>query len=291
MWKDVPAANVAHYGWEVGRFVGDTPKYKKPPVVETVIGVQFPELRGFHSGHFGLYWREIQDRYPRCEEKDRLGPAAEPFPRKAVSGPALQVGPARVPNRMWYVATSGSELIQVQPDRYLFNWRERPGEGYSSYEQNSQTFLQEFDGFRRFCEESGLELPTPNLCDVTYINHIVPERGESAVELFAKVFTGLEWQLSDDRLAAPEVASFNRVYVIDEQAGRLYAEASIAYRPTDTGGLQEFVALRMTGRVLHRSQVSKGIAGSLQLAHEWVVNGFASITDPGMQRERWEKTA
>lgn len=32
------------------------PKYANPPVVETVLGVQFPELRGFKSVHFGLYW-------------------------------------------------------------------------------------------------------------------------------------------------------------------------------------------------------------------------------------------
>lgn len=271
--------------------MSETPKYNKPPVVETVIGVQFPELPRFHSAHFGLYWKDIQDRYPQCEEKNRLGPVAELFPRKIVSGPALQVGPGSVPNRVWYVGASEAELLQLQPDRFLFNWRERPGEGYSSYERNSRRFLREFEGFRAFCEANNFDPPIPNLCEVTYINHIVPEKGESAVDLFAKVFTGLEWRLSDDWLPAPEVASFNRVYVIDEQAGRLYAEASIAYRPTDAGGLQEFVALRMTGRVLHRSQVPEDVADSLQLAHDWVVKGFASITDPEVQRERWERTA
>ena len=35
-----------------GKATGKTPRFRKPPVVETVIGVQFPEFPDFRSIHF-----------------------------------------------------------------------------------------------------------------------------------------------------------------------------------------------------------------------------------------------
>lgn len=266
-----------------------SPQYKNPPVVETVIGVQFPELPSFRSVHFGLYWESLRNKgYAKTEDKPRLTEVSEPFPRRLIPSEAtLRVGSASVPQRAWYTAASGSELIQLQPDRFLFNWRKQQGEEYPSFAKNSKKFSEEFTGFIRFCCKEQLDDPKPNLCEVTYVNHIFPADDESAVDLFGKVFAGLRWQVADKYLPNPESATFNRAYVIGDQKGRLYAEASVAFRPEDK---KEFVMLKLTGRVNHPSGDCDGVAESLQLAHDWVVNGFASITEIEIQNSRWERT-
>lgn len=264
-----------------------TPKFQKPPVVETVLGVQFAELAGFLSSHFGLYYDRIRQQYPECKEQPRLRPVNEEFPRRMhFADPSIELAPVNLPNRMWFISKSGSELIQLQSDRFLFNWRERAQSGYGSYDENSETFLNELGGFCEFCDEIGLEHPKPNLCEVTYINHIDPLPNESIVDLFAKVFTGLELNQKGSWLPEPEAFSYNRVYEIDKVAGRLYAEATIATR-FEEETKKQFIVLKMTGRVRLLDEKSGSIADSLRKAHDWVVNGFADITDTQIQDERW----
>ncbi len=268
-----------------------SPKFKNPPVVETAIGVQFPEIPGFGAVHFGLFWDRIKERYKRYEDQIRLHEVAEPFPRKLpLPESTLRLSHGATPQRVWYVSESEAELIQLQPDRFFFNWRGPPetSEPYPSYNANSKRFLEEFDGFVQFCRENSLEEPSPNLCEVTYINNMVPHPGETGVELFGKVFTGLRWETSDSRLPVPEAAVFNRVYVIEGQVGRLYAEAAIAVRQDEPG---EIVRCTLTARVNHKPEGGDSLEDSLRLAHDWVVHGFVSITDPGIQKERWEKTS
>lgn len=268
--------------------MSSTPKYEHPPVVETVLGVQFPELSGFRCAHFGLYWQRIKDRFPVLEDKARLKPAVETFPRKLVLPEApLQFLPGGVPERVWYVGKPPERLIQVQANRFLFNWRGFDGGGpYPSYEKNRDVFLVEFAAFSEFCLEHDLDKPSPELCEVTYINHIEPEDGETVMELFGKVFTGLRWEFAGASLGAPENATLNRVFVIPGSAGRLYAQAGLAYHGRTR---RELIRFELTARVNHPSQKRQDLPSSMQLAHNAVVNGFASMTNPDIQSSRWRR--
>lgn len=266
-----------------------TPKYDNPPVVETVIGVQFPELPRFGACHFGLFWKTLDERFSRVEDKPRAGKIAEEFPHKTVIPQGLFVQQSTLPDRVWYVSEDDSDLIQVQPNRFIYNWRRRPKneERYTSFEDNSKKFSQEFEAFRGFCREQDLEDPIPEYCEVTYVNHLEPKAGETVSDLFGKVFAGLNWRLSDGWLPQPEAATFNRTFVIDDNRGRLYAEASLARVGKEQA---ELILFKLTAYVKHDPEVTNNLADSLQLAHNWVVNGFASLTDSAIQKDRWERT-
>ncbi len=259
------------------------PKYESPPVVETVLGVQFSELPGFRAAHFGLYWEMIRDRFPKVpEDHQRLRQVSERFP--VVSGlqeTQLTFSNVAIPNRVWFTAEDKSQIIQVQPNWFLYNWR---GGQYPSYRENNHTFLEELEKFRQFCHSEDLGELQPNLCEVTYVNRIAPNETESAITLFGNMFTGLKWKSSTGFLGEPEQTAFNRVWTIGENAGRLYAEASLAL---NSESKRDEVHLRMTGRVNHISGEMTTIADSIQLAHDWVVQGFASITESEIQKDRW----
>ena len=260
--------------------------------METVLGVQFPALAGFRMCHFGQYGETLDD-YKVGEDKARLAEIIERFPPlPTIARPQLMFASGPPPQRVWYPSESGSELIQLQPDRFLFNWRRREAnDSYQEYARSFPKFLEKFDGFQVFCKKYGLGKPKPNLCEVTYVNHIEPKDGESAIELFGELFTGLSWESADGQTRIPENATFNRVYVIkhdEKKVGRLYAEATIAFQQGDKED-RGFVLLKMTGRVIPPSDDRDGLSQSLQIAHDQVVCGFANITNLQIQNDRWER--
>ncbi len=263
-----------------------SPRFENPPVVETALGIQFAELSDFRTSHFGLFYERIRDRYPIVKDQPRLDPIIETFP-KAPRTPRFTIGTTPPPQRVWYENEEGSRLVQLQPDRFGFNWRKPSKEAtYPSYTENSRLCLDEFRHLLEFCDEEGLQV-RPDTCEVVYVNQIWPNPGESLIELFANVFSGIRWQTGDDWLPAPDLVMLNRVFEIGQQQGRLYAEAGMATQK-ERG---DCIALKMIGRVLHTSRDPAGVEQSLKLAHDWVVNGFVSLTNATIRKERWGQTA
>lgn len=262
------------------------PLFRRPPVVETALGIQFSELHNFKAVHFGLLYEQLRDRFPVVQDHPRLEPIVELFPLRPRL-PAFRIGGSYGgPERAWYLAQDESCLVQIQPDRFGFNWRSGgEHDDYPRFSENCPKCVAEFREFCEFCEAQGIGRVQPNLVEVVYVNHIRPQPGESAIKCFDAVFSGIDWRHSDDWLPPPETASLNRTFLIGENEGRLYAEASIVQERNRS----EFVLLKMTARVHHRED--RSVSDSLQLAHDWVVNGFVSLTDPVARQERWEQVS
>ncbi len=270
-------AAASHMTTDVG------PSFRDPPVVETALSIQFDELRNFRTTHFGLYHATVYDRFPVVEDKPRLEPVTESFPR-VPRMPELRIAPAGGgPDRVWFRdAIDGCLMLQLQPDRFAFNWCRKEGQEYPRYEFNRPRLLEEFEQFSEFAAEKELGEVKPNLCEVTYVNHIRPIENETPAECFAAIFSGIEWESSDGWLRQPpDVVALNRVFTIDEDKGRLYAEASIA---TDRAAA-DFILLKITARVIHKD--GDHLQENMDLAHLWVVKSFESLTDEQVRHERW----
>ena len=63
------------------------PSFKNPPVVETVLGVQFERLAGFTNGHLGAFWKSLPDGWSQVRNANSLDPILERFP----DGPPARV--------------------------------------------------------------------------------------------------------------------------------------------------------------------------------------------------------
>lgn len=258
------------------------PSFKNPPVVETALSIQFNEIAGFNNTHFGLFHQIIKSEFPRVSDQPRLDPVIERFPGPVFIGKLrFQIKNAAVPQRMWFVNKNDTELVQLQADRIVFNWRQKNDAGaYPRYATNGLKCIDAFSSFVTFCRSNQLDPPAPNLVEVAYVNHIDPQDGESVIEAFSRCFVGLDWMTSNDFLpSSPETALFNRVYVIGDSQGRLFAEASIV-PAKESGGKVQF---KLTARVNHADK-ARSISDSLQFAHDWVVNGFVSLTTPEMHK-------
>src|ERR1044072_4576891 len=84
--------------------------FEDPPVNEVVCGIAFAPMQNFQTPHMGLFWAEIVDEFPTAEVQPPLVTSGQPM----VIMTDLQ--------RNFYRSRDRSELVQVQQDRFLYNW-------------------------------------------------------------------------------------------------------------------------------------------------------------------------
>ena len=88
--------------------------YSAPPVVETVLGVQFAPL-SFAIPHFGLYWSRIQSEFPQYRVLPPLGHVREQF-GSSLGGPIRKMGFEVVQGpdiRCWFLDRPGDRKSVV----------------------------------------------------------------------------------------------------------------------------------------------------------------------------------
>src|ERR1043166_5147847 len=151
------------------------PDFVKPPVTEVALSVQFNPLPELKAPQLGLLWNEFRSRFPKAEQQPPLDSVMEKF---GVRGPGkvnvrFEMG-VPVP-RCWFLNEAGTELIQVQQDRFAHNWRKVGEEdSYPRYEYICETFKAELGIFCQFLARERLGELIPNQCEVIYVNHIAP---------------------------------------------------------------------------------------------------------------------
>lgn len=258
----------------------DLPDFTDPPVVETVLSVQFDRLLAFQTSHFGLYWSEINDRFPRTEEHGEIPtqierPPDSPQPIVGIQFEALEAPPMP---RVWFVDKGGTELVQVQRDRFIKNWR-KVGEGnqYPRYEHVRAGFDQDFGDFSQFVLRNQLGAIRVNQCEVTYINHIVSGKGWETHADIGKVFTAWQQPPSTTPGQAEDVA-FRARFPISDPVGGFVGRLHVTVQPVRriSDGLPMFL-LELSAR---------GLVGEdkdfFDLGREWIVRSFAELTTPAM---------
>jgi uncharacterized protein (TIGR04255 family) len=265
------------------------PKFRRPPLIEVVHGVQFRRLP-MTIVHLGQFYPRVEDRYPRVQTVAPLPPTREvmggdPEPMQF----ALQFVQTDTLPRTWFVSNDDTMLIQLQSDRLLLNWRRGSGEiEYPHFEKVSSEFRRIFGELQSFAAQFKLGAIEPNQCEMTYINHLLPRQSGAAAlptDVF-RIWTGAvgpEWDLPLDALA------FNARYVLhryNEACGRLSVSLSSVVGPGHDRAMQ----LDLTARGTPETPSVEGVLAFHDMAHENIVRCFAGITTEAahQQWDRWQ---
>lgn len=149
-------------------------EWKRPPVIEVVLGVQFAPLEQFNNGHLGWFWREMKGEYPNATDSAPIQTVIESFGDEPEFGfPGIGFAPARGDSRLRMTsAGDGSRMIQVQNGWLVVNWMKREGQPYPGYAGVLKEFERAFEAFKKFVTAERLGKVTPNLWEVTYIDHL-----------------------------------------------------------------------------------------------------------------------
>jgi len=147
------------------------PDFANPPLVEAALSVQLEPLNKFRTPQMGFLWAEFRRRFPEIEEHPPLDPVIEQFgvQRSRKVGVRLQMIPKLPTPRCWFLTEFGTELIQVQQDRFVHNWR-KVGEGdeYPRYEYVRDKFQEELSIFDCFLRREKIGELVPSQCEITY---------------------------------------------------------------------------------------------------------------------------
>lgn len=260
------------------------PKFMKPPVVERVLSVQFQELYPFDIVHFGLWYNLIRGEYPDFERQNPLERIDEPFPfvaRQPRHRFGLELIPP-LPRMVFSRKGSTNELLQLQSNRLIMNWgHSADGSVYIDFEQISEQFSRWFEMLVLFCTEHSIDKPIVDLCEVTYVNHINPTPQRTVMEYFSDVFISVNPTTPVEWMSAPKALTYNRVFDITDDQGRLYFEAGAPVVEQDA------ILLKVTGRAIVEPEQSW--LERLKSAHDWVVNGFEAVTSEAVRQQVWEQ--
>jgi uncharacterized protein (TIGR04255 family) len=175
----------------------------------------------------------------------------------------------------------------VQPDRLVLNWRKTPEEPtYPRYETLRPIFVREVEEYFTFLETIGISRPVISQAEVTYVNPIPISALDESADLKG-VLAPWSGENSDDFLPVPEDSRILLRYLIPnpetgDAVGRLYVEGAGATH-------QELGRVYMLQLFARGKPLSEGVHGALaflDLGHDWVVRGFASLTTTSLH-DNW----
>lgn len=266
------------------------PDFGSPPVEEVVLSVQFEALTDFRLPHFGLLWSRYEDEYPNTEDKVPLSQVVEDFGPPRPQTLQFQILQEPAPRRCWFISRAGTELIQIQHDRFVVNWRKAGTDApYPRYEHVRKRFVSHFRKFEAFLRDKNLGAISPNQCEVTYVNHLPAGRGWERSGQLKEILSVWSGRHSDGFLPEPEDIALQIRYPImsseGNSIGRLHISAEPRIKLDDASPL---IRLALTARGAPLDRNVDGIVSFFDLGREYVVRGFASVTTKKMHR-KWER--
>jgi uncharacterized protein (TIGR04255 family) len=265
------------------------PDFENPPLVEVALSVQFEPLEKFGSPQIGLLWTEFRGSFPNTEEHPPLEPVIEQFgvtPGLGVAQVRLRMLESPPTPRVWFVNPTGTELIQVQKDRFCHNWRKvGDGDTYPRYEPIRETFHSELKTFKAFLAREELGQLMFNQCEVSYVNHIVAGTGWQNHGELANVLNVFRTINDDANVREPEDVRMEIRYVLkddrDERIGRLHVSVQPVFRRSDE---HPMLLLALTARSRPGGNEMEDAIRCLDAGRDRIVRSFASITTPQMHK-------
>lgn len=267
------------------------PEFASPPVVEVALGIQFDPLVDLHTPRLGLLWKRFRDRFPRIEERSLLEPSVEQFSDAPSTGFQLRLEALDVPPppRLWFISEDGTQLLQVQRDRFVYNWRKvTDTDPYPRYSQMRETFAGALDELRRYLEEEKVGPLVPNQCEVTYVDAMVSGAGWDRHAQLDRILTIWSSQTNDAFLPEPEDVTLLVRYIIPSETGEPLGRLRMTLHPSrhQPSGRPSYL-LRTTAQGRPLAPGLDGVFRFLDIGHEWAVRGFLSVTTQRMHRI-WE---
>ena len=256
----------------------ELPTLEAPPLIETVLGVQFAPLENLTSAHFGWYWKTFLD--PSWGKPVEAGEIPDQFERFGASSWQLPIRELKLmdapsPNRLQFISPEGDRVIQVQKTRYIYNWRKREST-YPRFKILLPEFKRQLQGFREFLRVAKLDDISPNQWEVTYINHVPKGDLWKGPEDWQAVFPGL---MADPRTSVDAVSrqsvSGEWHFEIRPQKGRLHVNFQHA-KLAEVG--QEVLVVQLTARGSVDSNDSDlSLSQGLELGRHVLVRTFFDV--------------
>jgi len=253
-----------------------TPEYKKPPVIETALAIEFAPIKGWNIVQYGSLWERFRARYPKVE--------VYPAPQEMLAHPGLDI--ANPPVRCFFIGSGDNQLVQIRSGAFVRNWRaNQENHEYPRYKTIRPSFEEDLNLFFGFLTEQGLGCLEIWKCEVTYVNHFLRGREwHNASELY-RVLPALARPVNSEVLSNLQQLHFAENYALPGAIGQIQFQL----QPGISDG-QEVFQLAITAFGKPDGNGIDQILAWIDLGHFAVVQGFTDFTSPDIQKSVWERT-
>ena len=259
-------------------------QFEHPPLVEKALAVVFEPLPRFTIADFGLFWTKIQSEFPDVSTEEPVEVQTELFAPQP-KGFNFQIEPALVMPRAMYRAAAG-ELVQLQNDRFGFNWVKV---GSTPYPQSDAVMARFDDLYARFCAfVSERELGELRLrqCEMTNLNIMpVSDFGADYGDL-TKLFNVDPLEMGVPFLRAATYTRSRQHLILGddgEPVGRLHTSIEPVIATQDNS---KAFKLELTARSAPAIGSIEEARRFFEVARDSVNCAFRAITTQSM-RDRW----
>lgn len=270
----------------------ETPKKKldfaRPPVDEVVLSVLFNPLDRLLVPHIGEIWHEFKkDQFVHIMEQPPVPPAVEQFPN-SIGEAQLHIDNVPTLARIWFIHEDDSRLIQVQRDRFMFNWRK------TESVQRYPGFSAIFDDFERFYSRFGKIIKTlevggiaPLQYELTYIDQLFHGDGWETLDDIGKIYNlFIHSQQSDSFWSGAESVILRTSFPVKDLHGRLHLTISSRVKiPQQQQTLQTDFTMR---GFPENAEYDKMIAW-FKAARNRIREKFANMFTEAIQTQVWER--
>lgn len=248
--------------------------FDSPPINEVVIATYFdPPLSDLRSEHIGLFWGEIRSDFPVVRQQIPVGAAPDIGPDEPFPMP-----------RYWFIASDDINLVQIQKNAFMLNWRRRGQNQYPGFKDIKLKFDGLFGKFEDFlCRGVGISEVPIGLCELTYIDAIEEcdyWRGPGDT---GKVIRSFPIPLTESNIS---VNGFDCRYIYQsEEEMSLSTRIWTMVRSGEPGRS----ALGLEMKTINRFDgVPKTATDDwFRRAHDTMLKHFLDITSKDIQRDEW----
>lgn len=261
------------------------PQFTRPPVVETVLGVQFDTLPNFTTAHAGIFWSEcLGEDWPTVREASRLGLIDEAYGGVAFRRHVMGLATDAEPNRLQILNTAQDRMLQLQDSRLVLNWR-KTGSEYPHYAPLRDEFGRYLALFQAFLRKYGYPELKLSRWEITYVNHL--DRGNlwGSVSDWDRIFPGLFLPL--DASADSDLETFDAQWQFGLQKDQGRLRVQLRHIKKDLEGGADAIDLRFIATGMLSS--AGDLAVRMEIGHEAIVSRFTKMTS-AYAHERWGRS-
>ena len=148
------------------------PSYTSPPVIETVLGVQFERLGNLTNAHLGAFWSCLdRSEWTDTSDAPAIQSQFEGFEETAWARVGAQLTLSQdVSSRLQIRNADRNRMIQLQNSRLHFNWLGKDGDSYPRYDTVKEGFERAYAAFAEFAKQERVGEVRPNQWEITYVN-------------------------------------------------------------------------------------------------------------------------
>lgn len=264
------------------------PEFNNPPVIEVYCRIIFEKLTKLKGAHIGLFWPTVKSEFPDSDVKPNLAPNIEKYGIDFYAGQEsllLEIPPLP---RTWFVSKDKREVLQIQQDQLINNWRKIETEDeYPRYKNIIGKFEEHLSNFSKFLSQNDLGSLAPQQYELTYINHISSLNGWNLGTPIEVIFPELKFSENKEILSQCETFNLLNTYLLPDEEGRLYSTIRTIKHPNHEEPIIQF---QLMVRGIGKKKSLETMRSWFDQAHIWIVKGFTDLTNKETQKEKWGRT-